>query len=260
MLQPRKSALLLGGTSEIGLEILAALAAQGYNRFSLGAREPETALASLTARLRATTPEPSMHSFRWDATEIASHQSVLAEVFVEHGPFDAVICAVGALGHHAGLTMAPTEVAAMIATNASGPCAALAAVADLLTNQRSGHPGRSLIVVISSVAAARARKSNFVYGASKSCLDAYAQGLRDACVGSGIEVLILRPGFVRTRMTAGLAPAPMATTPEVVAAAAAKAIVNHRGGVLWIPARLGPLMAILRNLPIGLWRRVAGDR
>ena len=64
MLQPRKSALLLGGTSEIGLEILAALAAQGYNRFSLGAREPETALASLTARLRSTGQEASMHSFR----------------------------------------------------------------------------------------------------------------------------------------------------------------------------------------------------
>ncbi len=71
--------------------------------------------------------------------------------------------------------------------------------------------------MLSSVAGERARRANFVYGSSKAGLDAFAQGLASSLVGSGARVMIVRPGFVRTRMTAGMSPAPMATTADEVA-------------------------------------------
>ena len=73
-----------------------------------------------------------------------------------------------------------------------------------------------MLVVLSSVAGDRARRSNFVYGSTKAGLDAFAQGLGDALHGSGARVLIVRPGFVRTRMTTGLDEAPMTIDPEDV--------------------------------------------
>src|SRR4029450_11965014 len=79
--------------------------------------------------------------------------------------------------------------------------------------------GHGTIVVLSSVAGERARRSNFVYGSTKAGLDAFFQGLGDSLVGTGASVMIVRPGFVHTKMTEGLDPAPLATTPEAVAEA-----------------------------------------
>ena len=73
------------------------------------------------------------------------------------------------------------------------------------------------MVVLSSVAGERARRSNFVYGSSKAGLDAFFTGLGDSLVGSGVRVLVVRPGFVTTKMTEGMDPAPLSTTPDKVA-------------------------------------------
>jgi decaprenylphospho-beta-D-erythro-pentofuranosid-2-ulose 2-reductase len=131
----------------------------------------------------------------------------------------------------------------------------LAALAPALIEAGSG-----VVVVISSVAAARARRSNFVYGASKAALDSYAQGLGDALAPHGVRVVVIRPGFVRSKMTEGLEPAPFATTPEVVGEAIAKAIDDDRSHTVWVPRILGPLLGVLRAAPRPVWRRIAGDR
>ena len=91
-------------------------------------------------------------------------------------------------------------------------------------------------MVLSSVAAVRPRKANFVYGAAKAGLDAFARGLADSLHGSGVRVVLVRPGFVTGRMTAGMPPAPLATTPAKVGAATAAALRDGRSAV-WIPAR-----------------------
>ena len=71
--------------------------------------------------------------------------------------------------------------------------------------------GRGTIVVLSSVAAVRPRKANFVYGSAKAGLDAFARGLADSLHGTGVRVLLVRPGFVLGRMTAGMPAAPLAS-------------------------------------------------
>ena len=112
-------------------------------------------------------------------------------------------------------------------------------------------------MVLSSIAAIRPRKANFVYGAAKAGLDAFARGLADSLHGSGVRVLLVRPGFVTGRMTAGMSPAPLATTPAAVGAAvAARRREGIAPAVVWVPARWPPLSVALRAVPRPLWRRL----
>src|ERR1700684_3812642 len=107
--------------------------------------------------------------------------------------------------------------------------------------------GSGTIVVLSSVAAVRPRKFNSVYGAAKAGLDAFARGYADSLHGSGVSVLLVRPGFVTGRMTAGLAPAPLATTPEEVGVAVASALRSARlTRTAWVPASLSVLATVMR--------------
>ncbi len=105
--------------------------------------------------------------------------------------------------------------------------------------------GRGTIVVLSSVAAIRPRKANYVYGAAKAGLDAFARGLADALHGSGVRVILVRPGFVTGRMTAGMTPAPLATTPQAVGAAVAAALRRPGSRTVWVP----PLAGRARHRP-----------
>ncbi|MFO7591266.1 MAG: decaprenylphospho-beta-D-erythro-pentofuranosid-2-ulose 2-reductase, partial [Acidimicrobiia bacterium] len=85
--------------------------------------------------------------------------------------------------------------------------------------------------------------------------DAFFQGLGDSLVGSGVDVMIVRPGFVHTRMTEGLPPAPLATTPEAVAEAIALGLA--RGSeVIWVPPALRAVMTVLRHVPRPVFRRL----
>jgi NAD(P)-dependent dehydrogenase (short-subunit alcohol dehydrogenase family) len=143
----------------------------------------------------------------------------------------------------------------MVRTNFAGPAAALAVAADRLVAQGGGS-----LVVFSSVAGVRPRRSNYVYGSTKSGLDAFVRGIADAVHGTGVQVLVVRPGFVRSSMTEGLDPAPFSCEPATVGTAVARALQRRRSAVVWVPPLLGPLFTVLANLPTPLWRRIAGDR
>lgn len=244
--------LVLGGASEIGLAIVRALAGRGLRHVVLAARDPE--------RLSASAPVGSLSVDRvdalmWDALDPEGHEPLVRQAFEAMGGIDLVVCAVGSLGHHSGLTVEPGEADRSIRTNFAGPAAALLVVARALRDQ-----GHGTIIVLSSVAAVRARKSNFVYGSAKAGLDAFAQGLGDSLSDTDVQVHVIRPGFVKTKMTAGLDPAPFATTADVVAAAVVRVVDADRSRIVWAPPLLGPMMAVLRNIPRPLWRRVAGER
>jgi decaprenylphospho-beta-D-erythro-pentofuranosid-2-ulose 2-reductase len=125
--------------------------------------------------------------------------------------------------------------------------------------QRFRKQGRGVLVVLSSVAAERPRKDNFFYGAAKAGLDAWANGLADELAGSGVRVLVVRPGMVRTRMSAGLPEAPMTTDAAVVADVVAKNLVNGPT-TIWVPAQLQVLMSGLRHLPRPVFRKIVSSR
>jgi decaprenylphospho-beta-D-erythro-pentofuranosid-2-ulose 2-reductase len=245
-----RTALVLGGGSDIAGAIVARLARQGLERAVLAARDPEAAVA----RLRELAPGVDAVGTRWDALEPERAGALLDEAEQALGRIDLVLCAVGALGHHAGVSMTAPEVDEMVRTNFAGPAAALAAAGRTLSRQGDGT-----IVVLSSVAGLRARRSNYVYGSTKAGLDLFAQGLGDALAPTGARVLLVRPGFVRSKMTTGLDPAPFSTEPDAVAEAVARALGTRRE-ILSVPGVLAPLFAVLRATPRSLWRRIAADR
>jgi decaprenylphospho-beta-D-erythro-pentofuranosid-2-ulose 2-reductase len=162
-----------------------------------------------------------------------------------------VISAAGILVPQEELERDVRRAAAMIDANFTGHVTTLLAVAAGMRAQ-----GHGTIVVLSSVAAVRPRKANFVYGATKAALDAFARGLADSLHGSGIRVVLVRPGFVTGRMTAGMPPAPLATTPAKVGTATAAALRGGKPSV-WVPAPLAGLAVVLRLIPRPAWRRVS---
>jgi decaprenylphospho-beta-D-erythro-pentofuranosid-2-ulose 2-reductase len=236
--------MLLGGTSEIGLAILDALDAPAAAEVILAGRDEQ--------RLDAAGKELpyQVRTVPYDAVETGRHQSFAAAVFAE-GPLDLVISAAGLLTPQADLERDVSRAAEMIATNFTGHVTTLLAIAARMRAQ-----GRGTIVVLSSVAAVRPRRANFVYGAAKTGLDAFARGLADSLHGSGVRVVLIRPGFVTGRMTAGMPPAPLATTPEKVGAATAAALRGRKAAV-WVPAPLAGLAFALRVVPRPLWRRIS---
>lgn len=235
--------LLLGGGSEIGQEILRALDAPAGSEVILAGRD-EQRMAELGTELPYT-----VRTVPYDATALDTHQRLIDELFAA-GPIDLVISAAGVLTPQAELDTDPRAAGTLIDTNLTGHVTALLAAVPHLRAQRRG-----LIVVLSSVAAVRPRRANFVYGAAKAGLDAFARGLADALHGSGVRVLLVRPGFVIGRMTAGMPPAPAATTPAVVGTAVADA-VRSGAPVVWVPRKLGVLWLGLRLVPRPLWRKL----
>jgi decaprenylphospho-beta-D-erythro-pentofuranosid-2-ulose 2-reductase len=235
---------VLGGTSELALAILAALDAPPGAEVVLAGRD-EARLAEA-----GRTLPYQIRTITYDALEMGGHQA-LVDALSAHSPVDLVISAAGVLIPQADVEADVTLAATMIGTNLTGHVTALLAIAARMREQRFGT-----IVVLSSVAAVRPRKANFVYGSAKAGLDAFARGLADSLHGSGVRVVLVRPGFVTGRMTAGMPPAPLATTPAKVGAATAAAVRDGRDKV-WIPAPLAVLSLALRLVPRPVWRRVS---
>ena len=116
------------------------------------------------------------------------------------------------------------------------------------------------MIVFSSVAGIRVRRANYVYGSTKAGLDGFASGMADSLHGTGVRLLLVRPGFVigsmtRELMESGVKPAPMSKTPEQVADAVARAYRKGRGEV-WVPWTLRPVFFGMRLLPRAIWRRL----
>ena len=245
-----QSVLVLGGASEIAQAIVAELVPGRCRTVILAGRSSERLDAAATAAKEAGADVVETAAF--DTTDLAGAPAAVDAVFDRFGDIDLVLAAAGVLGDQSTLEADPQAAAELITTNFTGLAAALLASAARMRAQ--GH-GR--IVVISSVAGERARKSNFVYGSTKSGLDAFAQGLGDSLVGTGVAVTVVRPGFVVGRMTEGMDPAPFSTTPAAVAAAVVKGI-GSGAEVVYAPPVLRWVFAVMRQLPRAVWRRMPG--
>ncbi len=241
--------LLVGGSSEIGLAIVRRMADDGLDGVCLLGRDRER-LEAAAKGLEGGRCGP-VSVVVADADELSSHERAMAEAFGATGGFDLVIVAIGRLGAQAGLDADPAE-----ATEVMRVTFLVAGSLMLHCLRRLRDQGRGTLIVLSSVAAERPRAANAVYGAAKAGLDALAQGLADAAAGTGVRVLVVRPGFVRTRMTAGLAAAPMSVAPEQVADATVRAVAG-RAHTVWVPGRLRFVFAVLRHLPRSIFRRLA---
>jgi len=240
--------LLLGGTSEIGLAIVKRLMREGPVRPYLLGRDRDRLAEALAELERCGSAGGELGVL--DADDLDRHEPAIARAFEWAAGFDVVIDAVGVLGAQAGLDADRDEALEVMRVNFLGAGSLLLESLGRLRKQGSGT-----LVVLSSVAAERPRAGNAIYGAAKSGLDALAQGLADATAGSGVRVLVVRPGFVTTKMTAGLEPTPMASTADAVAEATVGALASGAHTV-WVPGKLRPVFSVLRHLPRAVFRRL----
>ena len=241
-----QSVLVLGGGSDIGLATVRALVAERTRTVVLAARDPGKLNGEVEA-LRAAGAE-TVEAVAFDADDPASHERAIAEAFDRHGDIDVVLVTFGVLGDQDELKRDPAAAVAHVETNFTGAVSAM-----LVAAQRLRAQGHGALVVLSSVAAS-ARRSNFVYGASKAGLDAFAQGLGDELAADGVQVMVVRPGMVRTKMTDGMEEVPFTTTPDKVAAEIVKACAAARTRV----GAADPALHVrrLRHLPRPLFRRL----
>lgn len=179
-----------------------------------------------------------------------THAGLIADVVAQVGDLDVVVMSFGVLGEQSEFDNDPVAAATAVSINYTGGVSVGLAVGAQLRAQ--GH-GR--LVVMSSVAGERVRKSNFVYGSSKAGLDGFAQGLGDSLAGSGAKVLIVRPGFVHSAMTRGLKAAPFATTPDKVAEVTVEGLRKGRR-IVWAPGILRYVFILLRHVPGPIFRRL----
>ena len=172
-------------------------------------------------------------------------------IVAEHGPIGTAVLAFGILGDQARAEKDPAHAAAIVHTDFVAQASLLTVLAN--TMQVGRRPGA--IVVFSSVAGVRVRRANYVYGSAKAGLDGFCSGLADALHGSGVHLLLVRPGFVIGRMTEGMTPAPFSSTPRQVADGDRGALAKRRRTV-WVPWALRPVFVGMRLLPQFVWRRM----
>lgn len=261
-----QSLLALGGTSGIALATARRLLARRTRTIWLAGR-PTPALDSAAAQLReeaaASGVEVTVRTAAFDALAPQTHEEVLGKVFAE-GDIDMVLLTFGVPdgpdgpgvpdgpGGQKAEESDPMAAVRAAQTNYTGAVSSGLVCARALRTQ-----GHGSLVVLSSGACGRARRANFRYGSSKAGLDAFARGLGDALRGTGVHVMVVRPGSVRTGVTEGRAPAPFATTSEAVAEAIAHGLLR-RSRTVWVPARRSAVGCVPRLLPRAVFRRLPG--
>jgi short-subunit dehydrogenase len=242
----RGPVVIFGGRSEIGVELAQLLAPDAT--VVLAARNPDRLSEQVAAIEAAGAAKVDVREF--DADDLASHGPLVTSIVADYGAIGTAVLAFGILGDQTRAEKDPAHAAAVLHTDFVAQASLLTVVSDVMRTAGSGA-----IVVFSSVAGVRVRRANYVYGSAKAGLDGFCSGLADALHGSGVRLLLVRPWFVIGRMTEGMKPAPMSSTPPQVAAATARALAKGRSTV-WIPWMLRPFFFGMRLLPQRVWRRL----
>lgn len=238
--------VIFGGRSEIGVEVAVRIAAG--RPVVLAARRAHDLAAEVDAVRAAGATAVQVREF--DADDTAAHRGLVESIVAEHGPIGAAVLTFGVLGDQARAETDAGHAVAVAHTDYVAQVSLLTVLADSMRRAGGGE-----LVTFSSIAGVRVRRANYVYGSAKAGLDGFCSGLSDALRGSGVRLLVVRPGFVIGRMTEGMTPAPFSSTPAQVAAATVAALAKGRRTV-WVPWQVGVIAAVFRILPGPIWRRL----
>lgn len=239
--------LLLGGRSQIGLATVERIA---RGRVVILASRRSDDLADETARI-AAAGALDVRVVEFDASDTAAHPAWLEQIIADHGPLGVAILAFGILGDQDRGEQEAAHALEVVHTDYLAQVSLLTGLANGLRAQGAGH-----IVVFSSIAGVRVRRANYVYGSAKAGLDGFASGLADALYGTGVHLLLIRPGFVIGRMTEGMTPVRfVSSTPDQVAEAVVRGL-DTQAGEVWIPPGLRMVAFAMRLVPRNMWRRM----
>jgi decaprenylphospho-beta-D-erythro-pentofuranosid-2-ulose 2-reductase len=243
---PSKTLLLVGGTSDIGRATALHYAQAGW-RILLAARNEDEARRNADDIAARTGAEVSTH--RLDILETDRF-----ETFVDTLPQlpDTAVCVVGELGNQARGQSDMTHATLVLRTNFEGPALLLGLLAERFLARGSGT-----IVGVSSVAGDRGRGSNYLYGAAKAGFTAFLSGLRNRLASKSLRVLTVKPGFVRTQMTAGMKLPPLLTA-EAAEVGHAIFTAAEKGGsdVIYVRRIWRPVMMAVGSIPERIFKRL----
>lgn len=243
----RPRVLIIGATSAIGGETARAYAERGARLFLTGRNPGKLASVADDLRVRGAA---EVHSAILDVGQIPQHREVLDSAIEALGGLDVVLVAHGTLPDQAGCQLRVGDTIEALHINFTATAALLTELANYFEAQRSG-----CIAVITSVAGDRGRQSNYVYGAAKGGLERFLEGLRNRLHRSGVAVVTIKPGLVATPMTAAMKKNLLFADARRVGRGIYRAIEGGRD-VAYIPWFWRPLMAVIRSLPEGLFKRL----
>jgi len=239
--------LVLGATSGIAEATCRIWAARGARIFLVARNAEKLSVVAADLKMRGAA---SVDTQVADLDDTAHHPTLLAHAAATLQGLDVAYLAHGVLGEQGVAEKDFRAAAKVIHTNFVSAVSLLTWLANYLSQQRSG-----VIAAISSVAGDRGRRSNYVYGASKAGLSAFLDGLRNRLDRQGVTVLTIKPGPVRTAMTAGMAGSRRFADPHVVAKSIVRAI-DARKNMLYVPFQWGPIMFIVRHIPESVFKRL----
>ncbi len=240
-----KTALILGAKSDIAKAIATELSKQKVNLL-LAARNANE-LANFKIDLQNKYGN-TISIIEFDALAYATHEN-----FGEQLPtnLDVAFCVFGFLGEQKNAETNRAEMFRIVETNYTGAISILEIIARQFEKKKQG-----LIVGISSVAGERGRQSNYFYGSSKAGFTAYLSGLRNRLHKSNVHVLTVKPGYVKTAMTAHLQMPPViSTSPDVVAKKILNAIDAGRNEI-YVPAIWRVIMRVIKDMPEFIFKRL----
>jgi len=240
--------LLLGGTSEIGLAICERYLQNAHARIVLAAMPDDPGREDAVAQMKAAGAR-SVELIDFEATDTDSHPKMMDQVFA-NGDVDVAIVAFGVLGDAEELWQNQRKAVQIAEINYTA-----AVSVGVLLGEKMRAQGFGQIIAMSTVAAERVRRSNFVYGSTKAGLDGFYLGLSEALREYGVRVLVIRPGQVRTRLSAHIKEPPLTVDKEYVANLAVTASAKGKE-LVWAPAAFRYVMMVLRHIPRSIFRKL----
>ena len=243
-----KKILIIGGTSAIAVEIARIYANRGDGIFLL-ARDKEK--VEQVAQDLKTRGASIIGYAVADLADTDKHQQLLREARQTLGEIDIAVIAHGSLSDQAVCNNSYAETEKELRVNLLSPISFMTNLAADFENRRSGH-----LVVLSSVAGERGRKSNYIYGTAKGALSIFAAGLRNRLFESGVKVTTVKPGFVDTPMTDKLKKGFLFAKADIVAEAIVRAVDQGKENI-YVPWFWRLIMRIIREIPEPIFKRLS---
>lgn len=242
-------AVILGGTKGMGRSLARALAERGDRVFLLG-RDPEDLARSASDLVVRSPAGHAVEHAPCDLERPETFAPALDAAAAALGGFDTVVVTAGLFRKQEELEEDPAAVDRLLTVNFTNTVLFCEDARKRLLARGGGT-----LCVFSSVAGDRGRKPVVIYGASKAGLSAYLEGLDHKFRAQGLVTLCVKPGFVKTGMTAGLKPPPFAGEPDDVARAVARAL-DARKPLVYAPGIWRWVMLAIRSLPRPVMRRI----
>lgn len=241
---------LLGGTKGIGRSLARLLAEKGHALCLLGRNEEELVASSRDASVRAGAGANPVSHALCDLRRPETFGPALDAASEKLSGLDAVLVTAAVFGKQEALE-ADRDLARELLTVNFAHTVLFCEEA----RERLLATGGGTLCVLSSVAGERGRKPVVLYGASKAGLSAYLEGLDHKFREKGLRTVCVKPGFVKTGMTAGLDPPPFAGEPDAVAKDILRAIERGQP-VVYTPWMWRWVMLVIRHLPRAVMRRI----